>query len=150
MIHTAEQRDIDSIVTMLMAFHEEGGFSEFGPFDTDGVREMLSAWVQCKEVVVLVAKGDKGEHLGACAAVMYPLWYSKAVIAAGDLFWWVKPSSRGSGVGAALLKGLEDELSSLGCVRLLMGVSDELSAAAGAGLVRAGFSKFRDVFTKEL
>lgn len=125
-VEVATAADVEALVELnrgVQDLHVAGEPAEFLPFDggtEPGVRDELAALVAAKDHLVLVARSD-GDPVGYLVAqrVERPASpYCPAVTFHYVHQIGVRPSSRGAGIGRALLDTVEDEARACGSTRV--------------------------------
>lgn len=99
MIRAATAADIEALLPLLRAMHEETRYRSL-PFSEQKVREMMAALIEGAGTV-LAWQGEGGEVRGILAGVLMPQWFTEAAVAQ-DVLLYVAPQWRGK-IGAVRL-----------------------------------------------
>lgn len=120
------------------------------PYDIDGIRDFLTASLDNSNILLLVGELD-GEVVGVTSCLLYPLYFSPNYQVAQELWWWLTPAARGSGIGQAMFKQIEAWAKDKNARALFMiALEDERAAAMEKVYFRAGFRPLERTFIKEL
>lgn len=148
----ATSNDLGAVVAMFREFaFGEAGCYRFAEWCPDHVLELFGELIVRPGGLLLVAKDDAGEYVGACGAVAAPVYFDPGKTLAQELFWWVKPGRRGSGIGKAMLAELEAWAKSVGAVRVVMVALDAVNHDQVADHYKAsGYRRLETSFAKEV
>jgi ribosomal protein S18 acetylase RimI-like enzyme len=146
-IRPATEQDIPHIIRMGRLFWSQTAFGEI-PYCPDSIayiaREML------KMELLLMAEVD-GKIAGSVGAVASPLFGNRDVLIASELFWWVEPQFRDSGIGKEMLMGIEQAAKERGVsVFSMMALESVEPEKAAAIYQRLGYSATERAFSKVL
>jgi GNAT superfamily N-acetyltransferase len=120
------------------------------PYDIDAIRDFLTTSLDNSNIVLLVGELD-GEIVGVTSCLLYPLYFSPNYQVAQELWWWLTPAARGSGIGQAMFKQVEAWAKDKNARALFMiALEDERAAAMEKVYFRAGFKPLERTFIKEL
>jgi GNAT superfamily N-acetyltransferase len=117
MVFAANENDLGDMLDMCASFFHESGLSSIASYDQESTAKTLATLLDSG--ILLVAKRG-GRSIGMVGAVVYPLYFNHDHIAAQELFWWVSPHQRNTGVGRDLLLALEKSAAGLGVESLSM------------------------------
>jgi len=78
-----------------------------GAFDRDRFYGVWATFIAQDLGIFLVAENSTGEILGGLGGITCPDTTGDAVIAS-EMFWFIRPDSRGRGIGTGLLGAFED------------------------------------------
>jgi GNAT superfamily N-acetyltransferase len=119
--------------------------AEYDPIKT---RAFLSASLENDDILLLVGEID-GEVVGVTSCLLYPLYFSQAQVGQ-ELWWWLTPKARGSGIGKVMFQAIETWAKDKGASALFMiALEDERAAAMEKVYFRAGFKPLERTFIKE-
>jgi len=119
-------------------------------FDAVKTRAFLAASLENSSILLLVGELDN-EIVGVTSCLMYPLYFNPDYQVAQELWWWLTPAARGSGVGQAMFKAIEAWAKEKDARALFMiALEDERAAAMEKVYFRAGFRPLERTFIKEL
>lgn len=142
--------DLDAYVKLLNHFHEASPMQGVAPYDFDGIRAFLSASLENTNILLLVGELD-GQIVGGASCLLYPLYFSPSYQVAQELWWWLMPAARGSGIGQAMFKAIKAWAKDKNAKALFMiALEDERAAAMEKVYFRAGFRPLERTFIKEL
>lgn len=110
----------------------------------------VEAFMQIPNIGFWIAE-DGGRPVGACGAVLFPLWWAEDVRLCQELFWWITPEARGTGAAAGLLRAMEDWARENGArYHFMVCLEDENAGRVGKLYRRAGYRPTEHSFLKEL
>lgn len=125
----ATPADIPRIVAMGRKFWSQTAYASI-EYCPDSISE--SALEMMAQQLLIVAEVE-GVVVGAVGAMATPLYANRDVLASAELYWYVEPEHRDSGVGKALLVAIEEAARSRGVklfgMMLLEAVEPEKAAA---------------------
>ncbi len=148
-IRPATAADLDAYVELLAYFHEASPMHGVAAYDIDGIRDFLTASLDNSNILLLVGELD-GEIVGVTSCLLYPLYFSPNYQVAQELWWWLTPAARGSGIGQAMFKQIEAWAKDKNARALFMiALEDERAAAMEKVYFRAGFRPLERTFIKE-
>jgi GNAT superfamily N-acetyltransferase len=103
-----------------------------------------------EQALLLVSEVD-GVIAGSVGAVASPLYANRDVLVAAELFWWVEPQFRNSGVGKEMLAGIEQACRNAGVYRFSMMAFDQIEIEKAAAVYqRCGYVPTERTFGKVL
>lgn len=145
MIRPATPADIPRLLEIGRSFFDEGGLGDLSTFDPDSLAASLKGFLDSG--VVLVVEID-GKVVGTACALLFPMYFNHAHLAAAEMFWWVEPEHR-RGAGAELLDALESAVQAAGADTLsMMTIAGLRSDAIGRLYQRRGFRPAETTYTK--
>jgi GNAT superfamily N-acetyltransferase len=146
-VRPATHADIPEIIRMGRAFWAQTPYSAI-PYCPDSIAETCLAMLANN--LLLMAEVD-GKVAGAVGAVASPLYANKSVLVGAELFWWVEPEHRNSGVGKLMLSAIEDAARAAGVYRFSMMAFDDIEVEKAAAIYsRVGYSPTERSFGKVL
>lgn len=155
MIRLAKAGDIDKLVPMLREFYESADMSRIAPFNESHWRNLLNFLISSDQAQIIIATSYDCqcccfERLLGCIGLIFTEWpMAPNVGMVAELFWWVDPKSRGTGVGRELLgaaeKAAEKSESRMFSMYALRG-----NSTVGSIYESRGFRPMETAYTKEL
>jgi GNAT superfamily N-acetyltransferase len=141
-IRPANDSDLDWILSEGKNFFDASGYGRICTYrPADLTRTLVNA------PIVLV----DDQHRGMAAALVFPAFFDAQTLMAQELFWWVSPEHRGSGVAIDLLKAVEAHAKAMGCKALLMLSIDSLDGKRVAQIYRRhGYRPAERLFMRKL
>ena len=110
----------------------------------------VGAFMQVPNIGFWIAEED-GRPVGACGAVLFPLWWAEGIRLCQELFWWITPEARGTGASAGLLRAMEEWASENGArYHFMVCLEDENAGRVGKLYRRSGYRPTEHSFLKEL
>jgi GNAT superfamily N-acetyltransferase len=147
-VRPATTADLDAYVEMLDQFHAASPMKDVAAYDPIKTRAFLSTSLENSDILLLVGEID-GEVVGVTSCLLYSLYFSQSIVGQ-ELWWWLTPKARGSGIGKAMFQGIETWAKSKGASALFMiALEDERAAAMEKVYFRAGFKPLERTFIKE-
>jgi GNAT superfamily N-acetyltransferase len=141
-IRPANDSDREWIAAECKRFFEASGYGAISTYRPDDLLRTLEA-----AQIVLV----DDQHRGLVAAVVFPSFFDGQTLLAQELFWWVAPEHRGSGVAIELLEATELAARQKGCKALLMLCLDGLGADRVARIYeRRGYAPTERTYMRKL
>lgn len=98
---------------------------------------------------LFVAESD-GKAIGCAGGLIAPLFINDQVTAAQEMFWFILPEYRGSGVGGRLLAAIKGAAQAAGCKYVTVSLLASSPDFAAKIYERAGFRPSDRAFTLEL
>lgn len=143
-IRRAGPQDAAEIARLGRQFYDAAGLeSLLGEYSEEAITALLSN----EAVAVFVAETDR--IAGFAAGIVYPHFLKPSVSVGQELFWWVEPEFRASGVGLQLMQALEGWAMASGASSFSMltihGLDHE---RAGQIYERAGYSILEHTYIK--
>ena len=99
--------DLTVYVRLAQAFHAASPMKEAAGFDVEGYSAFYVNALENPLMALWVAELD-GEVVGITGALSYGLYFSPATKIVQELWWWLNPDVRGSGLGKQMLLAIED------------------------------------------
>ena len=125
--------------------------TEYGksvPYNAESVVATLFELEKQKMLLVAV---DYLDIIGFVGGTTVPMFMNRNYKIGAELFWWVHPAHRNSGVGAALLAGIENAARAAGCKFWSMIAMQCMNPErAGEIYERAGYRWVERTYAKEL
>lgn len=147
-IRAATWDDFPRIAEMGAPFWALTPHSATIPYDPDAV--MWWSRLMMDQGALLVVEVI-GEVIGAAGAITSPALGNLAYKVGAEMFWWIEPAHRSSGIGSALLAALENAMREQGvCLFSMMAIETVDPDRAGAIYERAGYRRTERTYTKEL
>lgn len=143
MIRTATAWDLPDLMRMARAFLEATPYASIGI--AESFPQLLLKLID--EHILLVA--DTGRVRGMAAVMLVPLYFNPSHVAASELFWWIDPDARGSGVGRELLDAIEAAAKERGAKTLAMISMKAMTDVEGVYLKR-GYEAAERTFVRFL
>lgn len=110
---------------------------------------MTCAQMLDQGLLIYACDGDKA--VGAVGGLTSPLFVNREYLVAAELFWWVEPEYRDSGVGRKMLAEFENAASFAGVRSLSMMAVEGLEIDKAAALYeRCGYSPVERTWSKSL
>lgn len=149
-VRPATAADLDRYIELLDDFHQASPMTGVADFNGLKTRAFLSASLENDSILLLVGELD-GEIVGVTSCLLYPLYFNPDYQVAQELWWWLTPAARGSGVGQAMFKAIEAWAKAKNAKALFMiALEDDRAAAMEKVYCRAGFRPLERTFIKEL
>lgn len=143
MIRPAVLKDIPDLIRMGEEFHSLTPYREsLSPIDPDRAGKLLEDLIAHENGCVLVLETDR--LIGMIGLFVYPHAFTGEMVA-GELFWWVTPETRGSGV--KLLRRAESWAKEQGAKRFHMVAPND---HVGRFYRRLGFKSMEEHYQKDL
>ena len=149
-VRKATVTDFDKYVALAQEFHAASPMHGVVQFDCEGYGQFYLSSLENENIGVWLAELDN-EIVGISGAIAYPLYFNPNAIAVQELWWWLTPAARGSGVGQAMFKAIEAWAKAKNARALFMiALEDDRAAAMEKVYCRAGFRPLERTFIKEL
>jgi GNAT superfamily N-acetyltransferase len=149
-VRQATEQDLDKYIELLGHFHAASPMKGVAEYDPVGIRAFLATSLENTNIALLVGELD-GEIVGVTSCLLYPMYFNPGYQVAQEMWWWLTPAARGSGVGQAMFKALEAWAEEKNARALFMvALEDERAAAMEKVYFRAGFRPLERTFIKEL
>lgn len=149
-VREATVADLDAYVELLAHFHAASPMHGVADYDPVGIRAFLAASLENSNIALFVGELD-GKIVGVTSCLLYPMYFNPGYEVAQELWWWLTPDARGSGVGQAMFKRIEAWAKEKNARALFMiALEDERAAAMEKVYFRAGFRPLERTFIKEL
>ena len=149
-VRKATADDLAKYTVLAETFHAASPMHGSIEFDAEGYAQFFLSSLQNDSVGIWLAEID-GEIVGICGAVAYPLYFNPAALVVQELWWWLTPSSRGSGAGGQMFKQIEEWAKEKNAAALFMIALEDKRAKKMENLyIRAGFKPMERTFIKEV
>ena len=149
-IRPAVADDLPALGTMGGEFFAASGLAKWFRYKPACFARVCTDLMANEQGLLLVGEGAKGAAAMA-GALAYPAWFNDEHLTSQELFWWVAPTHRGSLLGTALRKGMEDWARGKGCLTMEMGALEAHRPEALANLYkRLGYEPKERIFCKRL
>ncbi len=146
-VRAATHVDFPRIVQMGRAFWAQTPYRDI-PYCPDSIMETC-AMMLAQRLLLVAEMNDR--VVGAVGAMASPLYANKSVLVGAELFWWVEPEYRNTGVGKLMLKGIEDAAREAGISRFSMMAFDDIEVEKAAAIyARVGYNPTERTFGKVL
>ena len=146
-IRFATEDDFDRIVEMGRKFWEMTDYAQV-PYDPDSIRYWCSMMLE--QQLLLVAEVG-GVVVGSVGAISAGLLGNVNYKVASELFWWIEEEYRETGLGVALLKGIEGAAREQGVKFFSMLALNAVNPMKVSELyLRSGYKLTEWNFTKDL
>lgn len=147
MIFQATQEDIPEIIRMGRLFWSQTPYSEI-PFCPDSIAFTCQQMIDRRLLLIATVKGTIA---GAVGAMSSPLYANRDVLVAAELFWWVEPEFRNSGIGKEMLISIEQACRDAGVYRFSMMAFEQIELEKAAAVYqRCGYVPTERSFCKVL
>ena len=142
MIRPANDSDLAWILAEGKRFFDASGYGAVCTYRPEDVAKTL---LRCQIVLV------DDQHRAMAAAGLFPAFMDSQTLMAQELFWWVSPEHRGTGVAIELLEAMENAAKQLGARAMLMLCIDRLDGNKVAGIYkRRGYRAAERLFMRKL
>lgn len=142
MIRPADDSDREWLVAEGKKFFDASGYGEVCEYRPADVMRSLE-----RASILLV----DDRHRAMAAAVLFPFYMDGQTILAQELFWWVSPEHRKSGLAIELLDAMEKTAKALGAKAILMLCIDSLDGERVASIYkRRGYKPAERTFMRKL
>lgn len=146
-VRKATEKDLDDYIEMLAEFHAASPMVDVAIYDPIKTRAFLAASLENNDILLLVGEIN-GEIVGVTSCLIYPLYFSQSTVGQ-ELWWWLTPKARGSGLGKMMFAAIESWSKEKGATALFMiALEDERAAAMEKVYFRAGFKPLERTFIK--
>lgn len=146
-VRLANIDDVKAIVRMGRAFWAAIPYNDGIPYCPDSLA--LTCAQMIEQGLLIYAHTDKA--VGAVGALCSPLFTNREYTVAAELFWWVEPEHRNTGVGVRMFAKLEEAAKQAGVYRLSMMAVEGLELDKAAALYqRFGYSPTERTWNKAL
>jgi GNAT superfamily N-acetyltransferase len=146
-VRRANAFDLDAYTDLLAEFHAASPMAKVAEYDPVKTRAFLAASLENSDILLLVGELN-GEIVGVTSCLLYPLYFSQSTVGQ-ELWWWLTPKARGTGIGQRMFRAIEDWTKEKGATALFMiALEDERAAAMEKVYFRAGFTPLERTFIK--
>jgi Acetyltransferase (GNAT) family. len=142
-IRHARLSDISSLVEMGGRFVRSSAYGKILADDADARKALMRRLIESSDGAIFVSQRN-GHLTGMIGVAAYQHPWSGQWIA-GELFWWVEPEARGSGI--KLLKRAEYWMKSKGCAIAQMVAPNDRVARV---YQRLGYAKLEEAWQRSL
>jgi GNAT superfamily N-acetyltransferase len=147
-VREAVEADLPVYVQLSADFHAASPMHKVSPFEPKGFEEFVRAAIENPDICILLAELN-GEAVGITAGIIYPLYFSPSHKVSQELWWWLTPAARGSGVGNKMFKHLQLWSKERGAKTIFMiALEDERAEKMEKVYCRAGFEPMERTFMK--
>lgn len=147
-VRLANSNDVKAIVRMGRAFWAAIPHNDSVPYCQDSV---AMTCIQMIDQGLLVYAQVDGETAGFAGALACPLFVNRDYLLAAELFWWVVPEYRKSGLGWMILQELEKAAKAAGVRRLSMMAVEGMDLDLVAQMyAKAGYAPVERTWSKSL
>ncbi len=144
-LREATSKDLAACVEIGKEFWNSTPYGDTLEYSPSGVLGLLSGLIQARLMIVAIYED---EIVGVAALIVTPCHFNPEILTGVELFWYVRPSVRDSGVGELLLEVMEDMAIQKGVTIWSMGtIGDE---QAEKMLLKRGYLLTEKTFTKVL
>ena len=149
-VRQAKATDLEQYVKLAKDFHDASPMHGVADFDENGYANFFLNAIVNPDIGIWLAEIDN-EIVGIAGALLYPLYFSPTNLVAQELWWWLTPASRGSGVGSKMFKQIEQWSQEKGAKALFMiALEDSKVQKMEKVYARAGFRPLERTFIKEV
>lgn len=150
MIRFAEPADAPKVAEMCAKFYDMALSDMLGEYDQRAAQNLVVATAMASDACTIVAEVD-GNMVGVMCVISNRHILNPSALIASELFWWVEPEHRKSGLGKDMLAKAEDWAKELGCRGMVMvtmhGIDHERN---GAFYERSGYSPLEHSYFKRV
>jgi len=147
-VREAVEADLPIYVQLSADFHAASPMQRVCQFEPEGFKEFVLAAIDNPDICILLAELN-GEIVGITAGIIYPLYFSPSHKVSQELWWWLTPAARGSGVGNKMFKHLQLWSKERGAKTIFMiALEDERAEKMEKVYCRAGFEPMERTFMK--
>jgi GNAT superfamily N-acetyltransferase len=149
-VRKATEADLPQYIVLAQAFHAASPMHGSIEFDAPGYSEFYLSSLQNESVGIWLAEIDE-QVVGICGAVAYPLYFNPSALVVQELWWWLTPASRGTGVGGQMFKQIQQWAKDKNATALFMiALEDDRAKKMENLYIRAGFKPMERTFIKEV
>lgn len=147
-VREATEADLSEYVKLSADFHAASPMQRVCQFEPEGFKEFVINAINNPEICILLAELN-GEIVGITGGIIYPLYFSPSHKVSQELWWWLTPAARGSGVGNKMFKHLQLWSKERGAKTIFMiALEDERAEKMEKVYCRAGFEPMERTFMK--
>jgi hypothetical protein len=147
-VRKAVEADLPVYVQLSADFHAASPMQRVCEFEPEGFKEFVIGAMNNPDICILAAELN-GEIVGITGGIIYPLYFSPSHKVAQELWWWLTPEARGSGVGNKMFKHLQLWSKERGAKTIFMiALEDERAEKMEKVYCRAGFEPMERTFMK--
>jgi GNAT superfamily N-acetyltransferase len=149
-IRFATPKDAIPVAEMVEKFYQMAMAGMLGEYDKLSAANLIAATSVSSDACTIIAEVD-GRIIGTMGALSYNHPFKPSVTIAQELFWWVEPEYRLSGVGKAMIDVGEAWAKEIGCAGMVMvtmhGIDHERN---GAFYERSGYNPLEHSYLKRI
>ena len=147
-VREAVEADLPIYVQLSADFHAASPMQRVCEFEPEGFKEFVLSGIDNPDICILLAELN-GEIVGITGGIIYPLYFSPSHKVSQELWWWLTPAARGSGVGNKMFKHLQLWSKERGAKTIFMiALEDERAEKMEKVYCRAGFEPMERTFMK--
>jgi len=147
-VREAVEADLPVYLQLSADFHAASPMQRVCEFEPEGFKEFVINAMDNPDICILAAELN-GEIVGITGGIIYPLYFSPSHKVAQELWWWLTPAARGSGVGNKMFKHLQLWSKERGAKTIFMiALEDERAEKMEKVYCRAGFEPMERTFMK--
>lgn len=147
-VRDATPADLPVYLQLSADFHAASPMQRVCEFEPEGFKEFVLSAMDNPDICILAAELN-GEIVGITGGIIYPLYFSPSHKVAQELWWWLTPAARGSGVGNKMFKHLQLWSKERGAKTIFMiALEDERAEKMEKVYCRAGFEPMERTFMK--
>jgi len=147
-VREATDADLSEYLKLSADFHAASPMQRVCEFEPEGFKEFVLAAIDNQDICILLAELN-GEIVGITGGIVYPLYFSPSHKVSQELWWWLTPAARGSGVGNKMFKHLQLWSKERGAKTIFMiALEDERAEKMEKVYCRAGFEPMERTFMK--
>lgn len=141
-IRLADTSDVPELLRMSREFYQASGYEDVGEFSEDAMRATLSQLMVSGSLLI-----TDGAMIGF---IVFPAFMTGTPVAQ-ELFWWVDPDKRQSGIGKMILEAAEDQAKAMGASHMMMLCLDDLDPEKAANIYgKMGYKARERTFMRAL
>ena len=149
-VRRATAEDLDQYLRLGAAFHNATPVHNAMPFDYEGFTNFYLTAVTNPAMGVWIAEKDN-KAVGVAGALCYPMYFSPSHRVVQEIWWYLTPEARGTGVGKQMYDAIESWAKEQGATALFMiALEDERSPGMEKLYSRQGFRPMERTFFKEV
>ena len=146
-VRLASSDDLASIASLGREFFKESGYASVADYSEGDLHKTLE---NLERIGFVLVAGDK-QLDGIAAFILFPFFFNHGVLLCQELFWWVRPEQRGSGIGAEILNHAERIAKARGAKAISMLCLEAVNPEQVSAFYRKrGYAAKEHQFWKEL
>lgn len=147
-VRDATPADLPVYLQLSADFHAASPMQRVCQFEPEGFKDFVIGAMDNPDICILVAELNS-EIVGITGGIIYPLYFSPSHKVSQELWWWLTPAARGSGVGNKMFKHLQLWSKERGAKTIFMiALEDERAEKMEKVYCRAGFEPMERTFMK--